>query len=105
MVSALGGGGTTELTRVLPGKPGSRSVAGMPGNPGIVLGVVMVEVIGGPGWVVIATVPGVVLCSTATPARINAAPAANVHPHPANDMRKPDVALSHGPRTRVTADR
>jgi hypothetical protein len=49
---------------------------GMPGNPGIVLGVGVVEVIGGPGWVVIATVPGVVRSHpTATPARIIAAPA------------------------------
>jgi hypothetical protein len=49
---------------------------GMPGNPGIVLGALVVEVIGGPGWVVIATVPGVVCSQPAdTPARISAAPA------------------------------
>jgi hypothetical protein len=36
----------------------------------------VVELIGGPGWVVIATVPGVVRSQpTVTPARISAAPA------------------------------
>jgi hypothetical protein len=48
---------------------------GMPGSPGIVvIGDRLVEVIGGPGWVVIATVPGVVRSQPAvSPARINAA--------------------------------
>ena len=50
----------------------------MPGNPGtVVVGVLVVDVsIGGPGWVVIATVPGVVRSQPAVrPARISAAPA------------------------------
>jgi hypothetical protein len=50
---------------------------GMPGSPGtVVVGVRVVEVIGGPGWVVIATVPGVVRSQPAVrPPRINAAKA------------------------------
>ena len=50
---------------------------GMPGSPGTVdVGDRVVEVIGGPGWVVIATVPGVVRSQPAVkPARISAAPA------------------------------
>jgi hypothetical protein len=48
---------------------------GMPGSPGtVVLGVFVVDVIGGPGWVVIATVPGVVRSQpTVRPTRIGAA--------------------------------
>src|SRR3954466_8240816 len=73
MVSALGGAGTTG-TSVFLGKPGiGRSGMGMPGNPGTVVGVPVVDGIGGPGWVVIATVPGVVRSQpVARPARINA---------------------------------
>jgi hypothetical protein len=51
---------------------------GMPGSPGAVdRGVLVVVVlIGGPGWVVIATVPGVVRSQPAVrPARITAAKA------------------------------
>ena len=51
---------------------------GMPGNPGsdVVRGAVVVVFIGGPGWVVIATVPGVVRSQPALPpARISATPA------------------------------
>jgi hypothetical protein len=57
----LGGAGTTG-TSVFLGKPGIGMFGnGMPGSPGtVVVGVLVVEVIGGPGWVVIATVPGVV---------------------------------------------
>src|SRR3954462_5645919 len=50
MVSALGGAGTTG-TSVFLGKPGiGGSGMGMPGNPGTVVGVFVVDVIGGPGW-------------------------------------------------------
>jgi len=73
----LGGAGTTG-TSVLLGNPGiGISGMGMPGNPGtVVVGVLVVAVIGGPGCVVIATVPGVVRSQPAVrPARINAAPA------------------------------
>jgi hypothetical protein len=50
---------------------------GMPGSPGtVVVGVRVVELIGGPGCVVIATVPGVVRTQPAVrPTRISAAPA------------------------------
>ena len=49
---------------------------GMPGSPGTVVGVRVVEAIGGPGWVVMATVPGVVRSQPAVvAARISAAPA------------------------------
>jgi hypothetical protein len=49
---------------------------GMPGSPGTVVGVRVVDVIGGPGWVVIATVPGVVRSQPAVvAARISTAPA------------------------------
>jgi hypothetical protein len=73
MVSALGGAGTTG-TLVFLGNPGIGMFGiGMPGKPGIVVGLVAVELIGGPGWVVIATVPGVVRSQPAvTPARISA---------------------------------
>jgi hypothetical protein len=61
MVSAFGGAGTTG-TSVFLGNPGiGRFGMGMPGSPGtVVVGVLVVDVIGGPGSVVIATVPGVV---------------------------------------------
>jgi len=50
---------------------------GIPGNPGSVVGGVrVVEVIGGPGWVVMATVPGVVRSQPVVmPSRISAAAA------------------------------
>jgi hypothetical protein len=49
---------------------------GMPGSPGTVDGDRVFDVIGGPGCVVIATVPGVVRSQPAVrPARIKAAPA------------------------------
>ena len=49
---------------------------GMPGSPVTVVGVRGADVIGGPGCVVMATVPGVVRSQPAVrPARINAAPA------------------------------
>jgi len=50
---------------------------GMPGSPGTVdVGDFVVELIGGPGWVVMATVPGVVRSQPAVrAARISAAPA------------------------------
>src|ERR1700752_3689923 len=78
MVSALGGAGTTG-TSVFLGNPGIGMFGmGIPGSPGTVdCGVLVVGVlIGGPGWVVIATVPGVVRSQpTVRPARINAAKA------------------------------
>ena len=48
---------------------------GMPGSPGTVdVGDFVLEVIGGPGWEVIATVPGVVRSQPVVrPARISAA--------------------------------
>src|SRR5258707_13012227 len=76
MVSALGGAGTTG-TSVFLGNPGIGMLGiGMPGSPGTVVGVRVVEVIGGPGCVVIATVPGLVAWQPAgLAARISAAPA------------------------------
>src|SRR5258707_3203128 len=59
MVSALGGAGTTG-TSVFLGNPGIGMLGiGMPGSPGTVVGVRVVEVIGGPRWVCIPTGPGV----------------------------------------------
>ena len=78
MVSALGGAGTTGTSVFLVGNPGiGMSGMGMPGSPGtVVVGVRVVDVIGGPGCVVIATVPGVVRSQPAVrPATISAAPA------------------------------
>jgi hypothetical protein len=76
IVSAFGGAGTTG-TSVFLGNPGiGMSGMGMPGNPGTAVGVRVVDVIGGPGWVVIATVPGVVRSQPVVrPTRISAAPA------------------------------
>jgi len=80
MVSAFGGAGTSG-TSVFLGKPGiGMSGIGMPGKPGkpgsAVDGVLVGEAIGGPGSVVIATVPSVVrLQPVATPTRISAAAA------------------------------
>src|SRR3954452_9729618 len=77
MVSAFGGAGTTG-TSVFVGRPGNgRSGSGMPGSPGIVdFGARVLDVSGGPGSVVIATVPDVERSQPAVrPARIRAAPA------------------------------
>ena len=76
IVSALGGAGTTG-TSVFFGKPGNGMLGiGMPGSPGIVVLGARVDVSGGPGSVVMATVPGVERSQPAIrPARIRAAPA------------------------------